>query len=335
MAFEMVKIPSISSIFEKQDEQNYTDHAHQLQYVLSYSIILNSECPDNKTDFNHFSIWEIAGWLIEKYPKFRDEFNNLSGWRLTRDNRIQAKFDGIESKVKKLAYLELIEVVKGHIEGSNADTNYRFTKSGYLLAWIIESFDVKKRESANNQIYRVLRLNSGYDQSSYDVFGMLQYDKYKERGKLDELLTSILRDTLSNPKRQINTIRDLITGSPLPNFNDEKHARLYLEIWHGAFQELPDDETRNYCLYWLKLGIEALMETTPPRNIKDFEELRYDLRNNYDMLALEGKCSNCHPSAVPIKIIEYMNRVSPSSDNFIVAKCTVCHQNRQIELPML
>ena len=110
-----------------------------MQYVLSYSIILNNECPDNKTDFNHFSIWEIAGWLIEKYPKFRDEFNNLSGWRLTRDNRIQAKFDGIESKVKKLAYLELIEVVKGHIEGSNADTNYRFTESGYLLAWIIEA----------------------------------------------------------------------------------------------------------------------------------------------------------------------------------------------------
>ncbi|HEY7078967.1 MAG TPA: hypothetical protein VH500_04650, partial [Nitrososphaeraceae archaeon] len=112
---------------------------------------------------------------------------------------------------------------------------------------------------------------------------------------------------------------------------------LYLEIWHEAFQELPDHETRNYCLYWLKLGIEALMEATPsPRNNKDFEVLRYNLRNHYDMLALEGKCSQCHlPSAVPIKITEYMSRASPSSDNFVNAKCTVCGQNCRIELPML
>ncbi|MGC2384197.1 MAG: hypothetical protein WA631_13915, partial [Nitrososphaeraceae archaeon] len=201
---------------------------------------------------------------------------------------------------------------------------------------IIESFEEKTREIANNQIYRILQRNASYDQSSFDLFGSLELKKYNERGIIDELFTSILRNTLSQPRRPIYTMRDLIIGSPLPNFNDEKHANLYLEIWHEAFQELPDDETRNYCLYWLKLGIEALMETTPPRNIKDFEELRYDLRNNYDMLALEGPCSNCHlPSAISIRIIEYMNRVSPSSDNFVVTKCTFCRQNCRIELPML
>jgi hypothetical protein len=131
-------------------------------------------------------------------------------------------------------------------------------------------------------------------------------------------------------------LKDLITSSPFPSFNNENHAKLYLQIWKEAFNELPVEEIRTYCLHWLKLGIEALMETTPPRNIKDFEELRYDLRNNHDMLALEGKCSECHlPSAVPIKIIEYMNRVRPSSDNFVIAKCTFCSQNCRIELPML
>jgi hypothetical protein len=87
MAFSMTKIPSISSIFEKEDELNYTDYALQLQYILRYSIILNSECPENSTDFNQFSVWGITDWLIKNYPKFRDEFQ---GSNLMPDRKIQA-----------------------------------------------------------------------------------------------------------------------------------------------------------------------------------------------------------------------------------------------------
>ncbi|MFZ0328285.1 MAG: hypothetical protein WBP64_04940 [Nitrososphaeraceae archaeon] len=331
----MAKIPSITSIFHKKDELNYTDNAFQLQYILSYSTILNSDCPETNVEFGQFTAYELTGWLIKKYPEFHDEFTNSSTHTMSEPNKIQAKLDGVEGKLKELTYLDLVEQEQEFRKGKII-TIYRFTESGYLLAWIIESFEEKTREIANNQIYRILQRNASYDQSSFDLFGSLELKKYNERGIIDELFTSILRNTLSQPRRPIYTMRDLIIGSPLPNFNDEKHANLYLEIWHEAFQELPDDETRNYCLYWLKLGIEALMETTPPRNIKDFEELRYDLRNNYDMLALEGPCSNCHlPSAISIRIIEYMNRVSPSSDNFIVTKCTFCRQNCRIELPML
>jgi hypothetical protein len=52
--------------------------------------------------------------------------------------------------VKKLTYLELMEQGKVHV-GSNAITSYRFTELGYLLAWIIESFNIKQREIANNK----------------------------------------------------------------------------------------------------------------------------------------------------------------------------------------
>ena len=205
-----------------------------------------------------------------------------------------------------------------------------------MLAWIFESFNENKRKVANNQIYRILQLNASYDQSSYDVFGSLQLKKYRERGIFDELFTSILRNTLSQPKRRINSMRDLIAGSPLPNFNDENNSKVYLEIWHEAFNELPDEESRKSCLYSLKLGIEGLMESTPPKNIKDFEERRFDLRNNYDVLALEGTCSNCRmPSAISISIIEYMNRIGLTSDNSIVTECTVCRKNCSIKLPLL
>ena len=125
-------------------------------------------------------------------------------------------------------------------------------------------------------------------------------------------------------------------SSPFPSFNDENHAKLYLKVWQEAFNELPNEETRNCCLYWLKLGIEKLMETTPPKNIKDFEDLRFDIRRNYDTLALEGICSSCqYPTAISIKMTDYMKRASPSSDNSIIAKCTVCLENCRIGLPML
>lgn len=334
MAFEMAKIPSITSIFQKNDEGNYTDNAGLIQCILSYSTILNYECPESDVDFGDFTAYQLTEWLIEKYSKFHDEFANPYTRTISKINKIQAKLDGVEGKLKELAYLELVEQEEGFRRGK-AITVYKFTESGYLLAWIIESFEEKIREKANNQIYRILRRNTSYNQSSFDLLGSLELKKYNERGIIDELFTSVLRHTLSQPRRQINTMRDLITGSPLPNFNDEKHAKLYLEIWHEAFGELPNDETRRNCIYWQKLKIEELMERRS-QNLRDFEELRYNLRCNYETLALEGTCSNCHlPSAVSINIIEYMNRVSASSDNFIVAKCTVCSQDCHIELPML
>lgn len=331
MAFQMAKFPRLSSIFEKSDARRFTDDALELQYILRYSIVLDGECPDNGQKFNQFSIYSATGWLIKNYSKSRDDFRDS---KLTPDRKIQAKFDGVEGKVKRLAYLDLIEQITENSK-SNA-TYYRFTESGYMLAWIFESFDENKRMAANNQIYRILQRNASYDQSSYDIFGSLEYKKYMEKGVFDELYTSVLRNTISQSNRQINTMKDLLTLSPLPSFNDENHAKLYLEVWQEAFNELPNEETRNYCLYWLKLRIEELMETTPVKNIKDFEELRFDLRSNYDTLALEGTCSNCHlPSAIPIKIIDYMKRVSASLDSFVVTKCTVCSQNCRIDLPML
>lgn len=331
MAFKMARIPRLSSIFEKSDAQKFTDNALELQYILRYSIVLNGEYPDNIEGYKQFSIYRATDWFIKNHPKSRDGF---VGSNLTPDRRIQVKYDGVEGKVKRLAYLGLIEEIAENSK-SNA-TYYRFTDLGYLLAWIFESFDENKRKAANNQLYRVLQDIASHDQSSYYVFGMLEYKKYIEKEVFDELFTSILRNTISTSKRQINTMNDLITSSPFPSFNDESHTKLYLQIWQEAFNELPNEEMRTYCLHWQKLGIETLMETAPPRNIKDFEELRYDLRNNHEMLALEGMCSHCHlPSAVPVKIIEYMNRVSPSSDNFVVDKCKFCRQSRRIELPML
>jgi len=63
--------------------------------ILRYSIILNSACPENSTDFKQCSVWEIAGWLVDKYPRFQDEFNNPSGGRLAKPNKIQSIFDGV------------------------------------------------------------------------------------------------------------------------------------------------------------------------------------------------------------------------------------------------
>ena len=199
MAFQMAKIPRLGSIFEKSDARRFTDDALELQHILSYSIVLDAECPDNGQQFNQFSVYRTTGWLIENYPKFRDEFLDSN---LTPDRRIQAKFDGVEGKVNRLAYLDLIEQITENSK-SNA-TYYRFTESGYLLAWIFESLDENKRKAANNQIYRVLQRNANNDQSSYDIFDSLKYRKYEERGVFDELFTSILRNTISRSNRQIN-----------------------------------------------------------------------------------------------------------------------------------
>ena len=92
---------------------------------------------------------------------------------------------------------DLIEEIKEYLDGSREATYYRFTESGYILARIIETFDESKKENANNQIYKALQLNAKDNPSSYDIFGSIEFKKYKEKGKLDELFTNILRNRIS------------------------------------------------------------------------------------------------------------------------------------------
>jgi hypothetical protein len=334
MAFKMTKIPSITSIFEREDEKNYTDDALELQCIIGYSIVLNKECPETSRDFNRFSVWSLAGWLIDHYPKFRDEFRDLSGRTLDRKKKIQAKFDGIETKVKKLAYLDIIEEIRELSDASKEARYYRFTELGYMVAWIVESFDESKREIANNQIYKTIPLNAKENPSSSDIFYSLLFKKYKDRGVFDNFFTKNLRNKICERNIQIRTMKELFSRA-FTHSSDDGDAEVFSKLWRETFDELTDQEMKSYILYSLKLDMEELMESHV-KNAKGYEKLRFDLRNHYDVIALEGKCSSCgHPSPISIKIFEYIDRIKLLANNHVNTRCGVCGINSLIDIPRL
>jgi CRISPR/Cas system type I-B associated protein Csh2 (Cas7 group RAMP superfamily) len=92
---------------------------------------------------------------------------------------------------------------------------------------------------------------------------------------------------------------------------------------------------KNYILYSLKLDMEELMESHV-KNVKGYEELRFDLRNHYDVITLEGKCRSCgHPSPISIKIFEYIDRIKLLANNHVNTGCGVCGRDSSIDIPRL
>lgn len=116
----MTKIPSISSIFEKilkeNDNNGYSDDALLYQDILQYSIIKQKESRDEG-----FTLWEITNWLIKNNIEFVEYYNQIDKRTMNTSNKIRARIDRVEAKVKDLETLRLIDFIQ-----KESYTNWRF-----------------------------------------------------------------------------------------------------------------------------------------------------------------------------------------------------------------
>ena len=132
------KNPSIQWIFEKCNDlsERYSDSALLYQLIIYYAIKLNNEFPTNII-YKSFTIWQLTGWLINNYYIYRNEMKDIPFRNMSRNNRIENKLDGVESKVNSLKILNLIEEkgMRKASRGEKQTMSLSFTHSGYLLAW--------------------------------------------------------------------------------------------------------------------------------------------------------------------------------------------------------
>src|SRR5690348_13524393 len=109
----------------------------------------------------------LADWLTESTSK--------SAKKLTKD-RIENPQRTIKKKLKALVKLELIYVSESRpgVKGIGTSLIYQFTKFGYLLAWIIESFDGNYNEDLIQEeilaIVRDIFTINKHSSSSYILF---------------------------------------------------------------------------------------------------------------------------------------------------------------------
>ena len=88
-------------------------------------------------------------------------------------------------------------------------------------------------------------------------------------------------------------------------------------------------------LYYLKLDIEEKMEMRVGY-FKGFEEMRYRIKENSDMIALEARCFKCglyYP--IGLNILEYRDKILHANGKpFTLTGCT-CNEDNSIIVPII
>jgi hypothetical protein len=331
MDLEMKKIPTISSICEG-GEGRYTYDALMYQDILRYSILHNYDYPAFKT----FTVYGLTGYLIDHFSPFINEFKELSKRNKSRHNKILSKLDGVKSKVDDLVNLGLIEQFEPSraSRGSTITNRYQYTESGCLIAWILEGAKSRKKLLAEEQLYNLLDIDYVDTASSHDVFVLGLYTKYRQRGVFGEFVIDILRARLNDSNAKIMNMKELFLNLGVLHFTDKDKATLHSELWSETMNEL-DEEMKKYVLQNIKLEIEQEMERQV-KYIRGFEELRYQLRNQPNILALEGVCQSCGlPSPIQIEIIEYLENTKLLPSDPILVRCRICKKYASITVPQI
>jgi hypothetical protein len=156
---------NISIIFEKKEDGKYTDDALLYQYILKYPILAREQSTNNSTNENWIKLWDIMKWLITSLPEFKLKYPNANISRTIPNVRRR-----IKGKLEDLVSLELLLSEKSEQEKGDGTThNFKFTKFGKLLGWIINSIDFDNsivkdinsithhREMINTQIFNSLQ----------------------------------------------------------------------------------------------------------------------------------------------------------------------------------
>jgi hypothetical protein len=332
MAYSRQKIPSIQWIFEKgkSSSKRYSDNALLYQRILSYAIKLNNEFPANGI-FGSFTTWQLTDWLIDNYHKYQNEMKEIPFKNMTRNNRIANKLDGIESKVKSLKILDLIDekgVTKAS-RGKEQTISLAFTHSGYLLAWIISSFNEAKRQVSDIQVYKILEYNHKDRPSSFDLFALSLIEKYRSLDIFEELVVNTLRERVSEPRWHIDSMLELIDSLSIPNF---RNAKLFYGIWFQTLNELEENQ-RNIVMQYVKLNISSMIEMHLKYR-RGYEEMRYRLRDKPNMLAVEGVCISCkRPSSLRMELIDYF-KIEKSPYTPIGTTCPWCGSSNTLSISL-
>lgn len=185
----------LSFIFQKNSDD--TNNALLDQDILRYSLVITKgQTPEQiDKDGPNFTQRDLAKWLIK---------NNLGFIALYEGKDItdSDKIENTQKRVKnRLKGLELIGLVKHRNvkqqKGTGETAVYMFSPYGYVLAWIIESFNPNSRDNANNEIHKWLEIIYRVEEysSSTIIFYARFFKKCNEKGQF-EYIVSLFRSVL-------------------------------------------------------------------------------------------------------------------------------------------
>jgi len=190
---------TLNSIFQRNSNDTFTNKAALDQDILRYSVIITrDQTPEqiykNSPNFTHRN---LAKWLIKNNPEF---ITFYEGKDMTDSDKIENTQKRLKKRLKDLELLGLVKHGKAKQQKGTAEIPvYTYSRPGYILAWIIESFNPNRRDGANNEIYNWLEMIYSIDNhsSSNVIFYAHLFKKCKETGQFDYIV-SLFREVINS-----------------------------------------------------------------------------------------------------------------------------------------
>jgi hypothetical protein len=174
---------------------------------------------------------------------------------------------------------------------------------------------------------------STHFRTSESILGSTLYKKFIDKGVFDDYVVDVLRRRI-NSDIPIPDIYELLGCLAIPVIINREKARYYTQLWQETFNEM-DQETQRFILHSIKLRIEAKMEREAIFR-EGFEYVRFEYRDRYDMVTVEGHCKNCGEDMnVGMEIIYYLERTQAPSEGPILGNCPKCKSESSVIYPKL
>jgi hypothetical protein len=313
---------TIGSIFGKNEDKRKNPQLYK--YVLRYSTAQDGS----------FTHWDLARWLYDHYPEFKERYKDFSTRTTTIPTRIEHTQESTKNSLNDLIKLDLINIIAERkiTKGTGYTPLYAFTWYGKLLAWINESFDIAKREKTDKEIYNLFAHNATHFHTSLYILGSALHKKYIRNRVFDDFVVDILRRKLESDNP--GDMNELLECLAIPIINHPEKARYHTQLWRETFNEM-EPEIQQLLLHSIKLSIEAKVEREA-KYPEGFEIARFNYRERHDMVAIVGYCKNCGCNhSIGVEIIYYLERTQlPSEDPFaFLGDCRECNTKSSVIYP--
>jgi hypothetical protein len=327
------KVVGIHSIFNKDKNGHYTKKALLYQDIITYSIAKKKESFKDKDSFRH---WDLAKYLMNKNAEYINRYKDPSSKHTPIKNRIENTQRRTKDNVQHIIDLGLMkksDYVK-ESKGTGSIPTFTYTQAGCLFAWIIQSFDPNKRSDSEKEIYKILHdsmFNITDESSSVSIFFSSFFKKMYEKNFFGKYV-ECFRELLDN--RTIMTFEEFFQYISIPRLKDKNTGAKYLRLWSDTINELKP-QVKELVLYNLKLDLERRMEKQA-EFYKDYEKVRFAIRDKPHMIAIEGHCKQCnHVITFPISLRMYNERIAYAHIIPLVIKCHNCGKKDSLNLPYL
>jgi hypothetical protein len=342
---------SVNSIFEKNEEGNYSLDALMYQDILRYYLVENKEN-------NPFRLRQLQQWIVRHNLEILNYYSGSKS-HASMNNKIHGKEERINNKFENLISLGLIRLDETNNNEQQKSASlyvqskslYIYTKAGIILALIMKSMNLEKNinfekkrdqisslnielEKNNTRIYDLidstLPINDDYPSSN--IFYKSLYKKIKNAGVFDKVVLYIA--DLCESHRFIESVRDLLENVYGFTFKDKSDRKKFLDLWYENLEE-QEPEVKDIFLYQMKLSVEKRFEYSVSHFSREYERQRFKHRADHQKIVLEGRCESCkQPTVVIWSYINYLKIfANVEDDDPIRIDCKTCNTKNSGIIP--